>query len=227
MDVANANRLGSRERHEQEKKDLIANMRAAGRARDIAATLIEFNKRFTPTAPSPLAYVERDDLAYYLNDMKIAQWFAQENRFLMSDIICIAMGWNPVARWETVHNYIDMDEGILRKGAISLRLGEKALIPISMKDGALIVSGKGNPDYNFSGPHGAGRLMGRSEAKSSLSMDECRKEMEGVWTSSVSEDTLDESPMAYKRIDDILPSLEPTADVLKHIVPVYSFKAGE
>lgn len=227
MDVANANRLGSRERHEQEKKDLIANMRAAGRARDIAATLIEFNKRFTPTAPSPLAYVEKDDLAYYLNDMKIAQWFAQENRFLMSDIICIAMGWNPVARWETVHNYIDMDEGILRKGAISLRLGEKALIPISMKDGALIVSGKGNPDYNFSGPHGAGRLMGRSEAKSSLSMDEYRKEMEGVWTSSVSEDTLDESPMAYKRIDDILPSLEPTADVLKHIVPVYSFKASD
>ena len=226
MDVANANRLGSRERYEQEKKDLIANMKATGRAREIAATLIEFNKKFTPTNPSPLAYVEKDDLACYLNDMKLAQWFAEENRYLMSNIICAAMDWEPISCWETVHNYIDTDEGILRKGAISLHKGEKALIPISMKDGALIVLGKGNPDYNFSGPHGAGRLMGRSEAKSSLSMDEYRKEMEGVWTSSVSEDTLDESPMAYKRIDDILPSLEATAEVLKHIVPVYSFKAN-
>lgn len=226
MDVANANRLGSRERHEQERKDLIANMKATGRAREIAAALVEFNKKFTPTALSPLAYVEKGALAYYLNDMKLAQWFAEENRHLMSDIICTAMGWEPISRWEAVHNYIDMDEGVLRKGAISLHKGEKALIPISMKDGALIVLGKGNPEYNFSGPHGAGRLMGRSEAKSSLSIDEYRKEMEGVWTSSVSEDTLDESPMAYKRIDDILPSLEPTADVLKHILPVYSFKAN-
>lgn len=227
MEVANANRLGSRERHEQERKDLIANMKATGRAREIAAALVEFNKKFTPTAPSPLAYVEKGALAYYLNDMKLAQWFAEENRHLMSDIICTAMGWEPISRWETVHNYIDIDEGILRKGAISLHKGEKALIPISMKDGALIVLGKGNPEYNFSGPHGAGRLMGRSEAKSSLSMDEYRKEMEGVWTSSVSEDTLDESPMAYKRIDDILPSLEATAEVLEHIVPVYSFKASD
>ena len=146
MNVANANRLGSRERHEQEKKDLIANMKATGRAREIAATLIEFNKKFIPTDPSPLAYVEKDDLACYLNDMKLAQWFAEENRYLMSNIICAAMDWEPISCWETIHNYIDMDEGILRKGAISLRKGEKALIPISMKDGALIVLGKGNPD---------------------------------------------------------------------------------
>lgn len=227
MEIANSSRLGSLERHNQEKKEIIARMKAAGREREIASTLAEFDRTFVPSEPSPLAYVENDDLLRYLSDMKLAQWFAEENRNLMANIICTAMEWMPLTRWETVHNYIDLENGILRKGAISLLRNEQALIPISMKEGALIVKGKGNPSYNFSGPHGAGRLMGRSEARATLSMEKYRKAMAGIWTTSVSEKTLDESPLAYKGLDDILPSLEPTAEVVKHILSMYSFKAQD
>ena len=227
MDVANAERIGSKERHDKEKKELITRLKAEGRSQDIASALIAFDQGFVPSESSALAYVEKDNLLRYLNDMKIAQWFAQDNRDLMTNIICAAMNWTPVNHWETVHNYIDIGHGILRKGSISLRQGERALIPISMKDGALIVTGKGNPDYNYSGPHGAGRLLSRTEAKRSISLKDFEESMKGIYTTSVSEDTLDESAFAYKRLEDILPSLEPTAEIEKRLVPVYNFKAGE
>ena len=145
----------------------------------------------------------------------------------MANIICTTMNWTPRSQWETVHNYIDTRQGILRKGSISLCQGERALISVSMKDGALIVKGKGNPDYNYSGPHGAGRLLSRTEAKRSISLKDFEESMKGIYTTSVSEDTLDESAFAYKRLEDILPSLEPTAEIEKRLVPVYNFKAGE
>ena len=227
MDVANAGRIGSKERHDKEKKELIAKLKAEGRMQEIASAIVAFDKDFAPSEPSPLAYVEKDNLLKYLNDMVIAQWFAQDNRNLMSSIICTAMNWIPHNRWETVHNYIDTNQGILRKGSISLCKGERALIPVSMKDGALIVKGKGNPDYNYSGPHGAGRLLSRAEARRSISLEDFEESMKGIYTTSVNEDTLDESAFAYKRLEDILPSLEPTAEIEKRLVPVYNFKAGE
>lgn len=227
MNVANAGRIGSKERHEKEKKELIAKLKAEGRMQEIASAIVAFDRDFEPSEPSPLAYVEKDNLLKYLNDMVIAQWFAQDNRSLMSSIICTAMNWMPRNRWETVHNYIDTDQGILRKGSISLCHGERALIPISMKDGAFIVRGKGNPDYNYSGPHGAGRLLSRAEARRSISLEDFEESMKGIYTTSVSEDTLDESAFAYKRVEDIIPSLESTAEIEKRLMPVYNFKAGE
>lgn len=227
MNVANAGRIGSKERHEKEKKELIAKLKAEGRMQEIASAIVAFDRDFEPSEPSPLAYVEKDNLLKYLNDMVIAQWFAQDNRSLMSSIICTAMNWIPRNRWETVHNYIDTDQGILRKGSISLCQGERALIPVSMKDGALIVTGKGNPDYNYSGPHGAGRLLSRGEARRSISLKDFEESMKGIYTTSVSEDTLDESAFAYKKLEDIIPSLEATAEIEKRLMPIYNFKAGE
>lgn len=227
MDVANAERIGSKERHDKEKKELIAKLKAEGRTQDIASALVAFDKGFAPSEPSPLAYVEKDNLLKYLNDMVIAQWFAQDNRSLMANIICTAMNWIPRNRWETVHNYIDTRQGILRKGSISLCQGERALIPLSMKDGAFIVRGKGNPDYNYSGPHGAGRLLSRAEARRSISLEDFEESMKGIYTTSVNEDTLDESAFAYKRVEDIIPSLESTAEIEKRLMPIYNFKARE
>ena len=227
MNVANAGWIGSKERHEKEKKELIAKLKAEGRMQEIASAIVAFNRDFEPSEPSPLAYVEKDDLLKYLNDMVIAQWFAQDNRNLMANIICTAMNWIPRNRWETVHNYIDTNQGILRKGSISLCKGERALLPISMKDGAFIVRGKGNPDYNYSGPHGAGRLLSRAEARRSISLEDFKESMKGIYTTSVNEDTLDESAFAYKRVEDIIPSLESTAEIEKRLMPIYNFKAGE
>ena len=129
--------------------------------------------------------------------------------------------------FETVHNYIDMEDRMIRKGAISAHEGEMVLIPISMRDGALICRGRGNPDYLMSAPHGAGRKLSRAAAKETLSMDEFRKVMEGIYSTSVDESTIDESPMAYKGLDDILPMLEGTCEVVEHIKPIYSFKASD
>lgn len=226
MEIANAGRIGSAERHAEERKEMILHMKEAGKHREIASAIKEFDARFTPSEPSPLAYVEGTDLKNYLNDMSLAQEYASVNRTLMADIICRAMDWDIADRWETVHNYIDMEDFVLRKGSIRLDAGRKAIIPVSMRDGALIVKGKGNPDYNFSGPHGAGRLMGRNQARNTFDMQAYKASMEGIWSSSVTPDTIDESPMAYKGIDDILPFLQDTAEVTEHIIPVYSFKAG-
>lgn len=227
MDVANAERIGSKERHDKEKKELITRLKAEGRSQEISSALIVFDQGFVPSESLALAYVEKSNLLRYLDDMKIAQQFAEDNRSLMADIICTAMGWTPCSRWETVHNYIDIDHGILRKGSISLCQGERALIPVSMKDGAFIVRGKGNPDYNYSGPHGAGRLLSRGEARRSISLRDFEESMKGIYTTSVNEDTLDESAFAYKRVEDIIPSLESTAEIERRLMPIYNFKAGE
>ena len=174
----------------------------------------------------PLAYVEGELLEQYLHDMRIAQAYAQLNRDAMVDVMIKGMGLHVEERFTTIHNYIDMDHGILRKGAVSAQAGEKLLIPMNMRDGSLICMGKGNEDWNCSAPHGAGRLMSRSEAKQSFTVNEYKKQMEGIFTTSVGRGTLDECPMAYKPMESIIENIGPTAEIVSIIRPIYNFKAG-
>jgi len=203
----------------------IAALKAAGRQSEIQATLKQMKSRHT-SIPKPLAYVEGELLQMYLHDMAIAQAYAQLNRRAMMDIIVKGMGIHVVEQFTTVHNYIDMEQRILRKGAVSAREGERLLIPINMRDGSLICRGKGNPEWNFSAPHGAGRLMSRGAAKQSFTVREYKKQMEGIYTTSVGSGTLDECPMAYKPMEAIVENIEPTVEILNIIKPIYNFKAG-
>ena len=179
--------------------------------------------------PRDLAYAEGDLFDDYIHDMQITQQFALINRKAMVDVIFSEMGLEAIGQFSTIHNYIDIDAMILRKGAVSAKKGEKLLIPINMRDGSLICMGKGNSEWNFSAPHGAGRVMSRRAAFEALSMEEFRSEMEkaGIFTTSVKKDTLDEAPMAYKTMGEIKRHITSTADVLMHIRPLYNFKAAE
>ena len=174
-----------------------------------------------------LSYVEGQLMEDYLHDMRIAQEFAQLNRRAMADVMIKGMGLHVTDRFATSHNYIDLDNGILRKGAVSAQAGERLLIPINMRDGSLLCTGLGNPEWNFSAPHGAGRLMSRSDAKSSFTVNEFKKQMEGIYTTSVGRGTLDECPMAYKSMESIVDNIGPTARIDKIIRPVYNFKGGQ
>ena len=167
------------------------------------------------------------NLERYLHDMNIAVKYALESRKHMGEVIISALGLTVEDKFATIHNYIDTKAGVLRKGAVSAQNGEKLLIPINMKDGSLLCVGKGNADWNFTAPHGSGRIMKRSEAKERFTLEEYRREMEGIFTTSVGESTLDESPMAYRRIDEILDAIEPTAEVKDILSPVYNFKASK
>jgi RNA-splicing ligase RtcB len=177
--------------------------------------------------PYELAYCEGELLDDYLHDMGVMQEFALLNRRAIADDILKGCKLKEDGRFSTIHNYIDLAHGILRKGAVSAERGETLLIPINMRDGALICEGLGNDDWNRSAPHGAGRLMSRGEAKSSFTLSAYKKEMRGVFSSTVNAETLDECPMAYKSMEDILTQIGPTVKVLKRIRPVYNFKAGE
>ena len=159
--------------------------------------------------------------------MKIVQQYAVWNRQAMMDEILTNMGIEAFETFTTIHNYIDTDNMILRKGAVSAQNGEKLIIPINMRDGSLICTGKGNADWNYSAPHGAGRLMSRSKAKESISLEEFKSSMEGIFTTSVNVGTIDESPMAYKSIDDIVNNIGDTVEINEIIKPVYNFKASE
>ena len=159
--------------------------------------------------------------------MKLTQQFAVLNRKAMVDVILEGMGLHAVDIFTTIHNYIDTDAMILRKGSVSAKAGEKLLIPINMRDGSLICIGKGNEEWNCSAPHGAGRLMSRRAALNTLSMDEFQKEMVGIYSTCVVPDTLDESPMAYKSMDEIVSQIRPTAEIVERIRPVYNFKASD
>ena len=173
----------------------------------------------------PLDYLEGQAFEDYIHDMKIVQEYAHWNRLAISCEICWGMSISTIDHFETVHNYIDTDAMILRKGSVSAKRGEKLIIPMNMRDGSLICIGKGNEDWNCSAPHGAGRLFSRGEAKRRFTIDEFENEMDGIYTSSVSQSTLDECPMAYKPMDSILANIGPTAEVVKVIKPIYNFKA--
>ena len=213
------------------KSDLsvIEQLKKEGRQSEIAAVL-KASRNAQPSIPDDLAYLEGQQLDDYLHDMKIAQEYAIWNREAMLDVLLHGLGIGRdeiLEKFCTIHNYIDIDNRILRKGAISLQKDETAIIPMNMRDGSIIVRGKGNKEWNFSGPHGAGRLMSRAKAKESLSVDEFRQSMDGIFTTCVGKSTIDESPMAYKPMDEIIRNIHDTTEVVKIIKPVYNFKAGE
>jgi RNA-splicing ligase RtcB len=212
-----------------EKRDeLIRTYKEQGRASEIQAALKELRwEAFKAEDPMPddLCYLSGKFLEDYLHDVEICQAFAKRNRELMAEILCEKAGLTPGESFHTIHNYIDTDEMILRKGSIAAHKGEKVLIPINMRDGSVIAIGKGNPEWNYSAPHGAGRLMSRTKAKDTLSMEDYKKAMEGIYTTSVNENTLDEAPMAYKSLDDIIDVITESVDVVEVIKPVYNFKA--
>jgi len=162
----------------------------------------------------------------YLHDMRIAVRYADESRLSIGETLLGAMHLHPDDSFCTIHNYIDIAEGVLRKGAVSARAGQRLIVPINMSDGSLLCVGRGNPDWNMTAPHGAGRVLRRSEAKGTLDMEEYRMEMEGIYSTSVNLSTLDESPMAYRRIDEIRLAIADTAEVTDVLKPVYNFKSG-
>jgi RNA-splicing ligase RtcB len=211
-------------------EETIARLKAEKREREIADTIKRLKakiERETGAIPQDLAYVSGELFDDYIHDMKLIQRFAALNRIAMTDVILSGMGLTGVDCFTTVHNYIDTDTMVLRKGAVSAKAGELLLIPINMRDGSLICVGKGNNDWNQSAPHGAGRLMSRKAAFATLSMAEYTSEMSGVYTTSVNPGTLDESPMAYKSIDEIISHIAPTAEIIERVRPTYNFKANE
>ena len=207
----------------KEKIALIEKLKNEGREKEIECALKIFDK---PKIPSHLAYLEGIHLKNYLHDVGIIQKYADKNRKIMANEIITRMGLTIEEEFTTCHNYIDLDHMILRKGAISAQKGEKLIIPINMRDGSIIGIGKGNPDWNYSAPHGAGRIMSRSKAKELVSLEEFKKSMSGIWTTSVCQSTIDESPMAYKPIEEIKENIQDTVTIEKIIKPVYNFKAN-
>ena len=208
-------------------QEVIAQLKAEGRFKEIQKTISALRTEHELSIPKDLAYVEGKLFEDYIHDMKITQQFAMLNRKAMVDVIMMGMGFTAVESFTTIHNYIDTDAMILRKGSVSAMTGEKLLIPINMRDGSLICVGKGNQAWNCSAPHGAGRLMSRRAAFNVLSMEEFKREMEGIYTTCVLPDTLDESPMAYKSMDEIVDQIGPTAEIVERIRPAYNFKAAD
>lgn len=211
-------------------RDAISKLKAEGRDNEIQSLLPEIKKGVQIDIPQSLAYVEGELFDDYINDMKIVQKFAEFNRKAMIDVICAGLQLDErdvLDQFTTIHNYIDMDAMILRKGSVRSLKGEKLLIPINMRDGSLVCVGKGNEDWNFSAPHGAGRVMGRKEARYKLKLEDFEKSMEGIWSSTVCLSTIDEAPMVYKDMSEIVANIEPTADIVNVIKPVFNFKASE
>ena len=214
----------------KKRDEIIATYKAEGRRSEIQDTLKKMAKEWEakePTLPRDLCYLYGSFMDDYLHDVDICQKFAERNRAKMAEIILERTGMVAIDAFQTIHNYIDVAEMILRKGSVSAKDGEKLLIPINMRDGSLICIGKGNEDWNYSAPHGAGRLMSRSAAFERLTMAEYEAEMAGIYSTCVVPDTLDESPMAYKSMDEIVENIEPTAEIACRIKPIYNFKAAE
>ena len=211
------------------KRDaLIAEYKAAGRKNEIQAALKELKwQNRDLLIPEDLCYLYGSYFEDYLADVEICQEFARRKREKIAEVLLERVGLTGSEAFHTIHNYIDTEEMILRKGAIAAHEGEKVLIPINMRDGSVLAIGKGNKEWNYSAPHGAGRLMSRTKAKENLSMQEYRKEMEGIYTTSVNEATLDEAPMAYKSIDDILDVIKESVTVIQVMKPIYNFKASD
>ena len=206
---------------------LVAQLKAEGRDKEIQKALKALKGTKRTSVPKPLAYAQGELFDDYIHDMAIVQQFAALSRQAMVDELLRGLKLHAQDSFTTIHNYIDMEAMVLRKGAVSAKEGERLLIPINMRDGSLICVGKGNPDWNCSAPHGAGRLMSRADAKHSFTVSQFKKEMDGIYTTSVGKSTLDECPMAYKTMSDIVDNIGETARIEKIIRPVYNFKAGD
>ncbi|NLG05256.1 MAG: RtcB family protein [Clostridia bacterium] len=214
----------------EQRDEIIRKYKEQGRRSEIQEALKSLkNEKYhgETSMPEDLCFLYGKYFENYLADVEICQQFAKRNRELIAAVILGRCGLTAIDAFHTIHNYIDTDEMILRKGAIAAHKGEKVLIPINMRDGSVLAVGKGNPEWNYSAPHGAGRVMSRNNAKKTLSMEEYKKEMEGIYTTSVNEDTLDEAPMAYKSLSDIIDVIEDSVEVLEVLKPIYNFKASE
>ena len=217
----------------RQQNELIARYKAEGRRSEIQAAIKELRSSFQAHecfTPRELCYLTGEYREMYLHDMRICQEFASLNRVTIAGLILSAafgMELSDCQRFETIHNYIDHESNIVRKGAVSAKKGEKLLIPINMRDGSLICIGKGNPEWNCSAPHGAGRMISRNAAKEKFTLDEFQNSMEGIYSTSIHLSTIDECPMAYKSMEDIVDNITPTAEIVSIIKPVYNFKAGD
>lgn len=210
-------------------QQLIDELKAAGRHKNIEDEITKLKNTKRTHIPKDLAYIEGQDFEDYIHDMRILQRYATLNRGAMIDTILVGMRWTAVNWFETIHNYIDLDNPhgmILRKGAVSAEEGQRLLIPMNMRDGCLICVGKGNPDWNYSAPHGAGRIMSRSQAKRAFTVEEFAESMKGIYSTCVGRDTLDEAPMVYKPMESIIENIGDTVEIEKIIKPVYNFKAS-
>lgn len=219
-----------KEKYYKERIEIINTYKAEGRKGEISEALKEHEKNFrtvNPTLPQELCFLYGSFMEDYIHDIDICQRFALRNREKMAEILLEKMGIEAEDHFHTIHNYIDVEKMILRKGSVSAKKDEKLLIPINMRDGSLICIGKGNEDWNCSAPHGAGRLMSRTSAFERFTMEEFEKEMAGIYSTCIRPETLDESPMAYKSMDEIVENIEPTAEIIKRIKPIYNFKAVE
>lgn len=207
---------------------LIKTYKEQGRRQEIKSALEQI--KWEPqemTIPMDLCYVYGNYLGQYLHDVEICQEFARFNREKMAEILLEKTGLTGTDGFHTIHNYIDTKEMILRKGAIAAHKGEKVLIPINMRDGSVLAVGKGNPEWNYSAPHGAGRIMSRAKAKSTLSLEEYKQTMEGIYTTCVGNATLDEVPMAYKSLEDIIDVIRDSVDIIEVMKPLYNFKSDK
>ena len=238
QDIAYENINKNNETYESEIKNIIETLKAEGRQREISSALEAFRSNFKETVkvPHELCWLEGKDMENYLHDMRICQEFAKQNRRLIAERIItltgIATSMTELSSrvgesFETIHNYLNFEDGVLRKGAVSAHEGEILLIPINMRDGSLICRGKGNKNWNCSAPHGAGRLMSRAEARKKISMEEYAESMKGIFSTCVDMSTIDESPMSYKPIEVIMEDIKDTVEIVKVIKPIYNFKSGE
>lgn len=217
-----------REEYFKKRNALIAEYKAAGRRKEIQAALKELHWADKPlSVPEDLCFLYGEHLDNYLHDVEICQQFARRNRELIAQILLERAGLTGADGFHTIHNYIDTDEMILRKGAIAAHKGEKVLIPINMRDGSVLAIGRGNLEWNYSAPHGAGRLMSRGAARETLSMEAYTEAMKGIYTTSVNPSTIDEAPMAYKSLEDIIDVIRDSVDVVDIMKPIYNFKASD
>lgn len=212
------------------REEIIRTYKEQGRKNEIQEALNKLKwkkENVEPDMPNDLCYLSGKYLEDYLHDVEICQRFARRNREKMAEVLLERTGLSGSNAFHTIHNYIDTEEMILRKGAIAAHKGEKVLIPINMRDGSVLAVGKGNPEWNYSAPHGAGRIMSRTKAKNTLSMEEYTETMKGVYTTSVNESTLDEAPMAYKSLEDIIDVIRDAVEIIDVMKPIYNFKASD
>ena len=228
--IANQIRVKKYNEYRIKRVEIIKRCKELGKGNEIQSQLeqlISEYREYLNDIPQNLSYLDGKYRESYLHDMMICQEFAIINRFTIAKKIAEHMGWKLDNYFESVHNYISFSDNIVRKGAISAREGERVIIPINMRDGCIIGVGKGNPDWNYSAPHGAGRIMSRTQARERINLLDYQESMRGIYTSSVNEDTIDESPFAYKSLEEILNYITPTVEVERIIRPVYNFKAVE
>ena len=219
-----------KESYFKQRDEIIRTYKEEGRRSEIQQTLKELKNNYETQAlavPADICWLYGTFLDDYLHDVEICQKFARRNREKMAEIILERTGMTALESFHTIHNYIDTKEMILRKGAIAAHAGEKVLIPINMRDGSVIAIGKGSEEWNYSAPHGAGRIMSRGKAKEAIDIEAYKESMKGIYTTSVSESTLDEAPMAYKSLEDIIDVISDSVDIIEVMRPVYNFKASE